>query len=125
MIICLNLIGLIMKCFFNSMHFLWFTRKKRALYIYISCTLLTHVFYSILIFNLQVILTNDFIFKVKEALDVYTKAFQTLKGNRTLEWNTGLGFVQINVELGRCIIIFWKRSRSLTYYKNVYNARPR
>jgi len=38
--------------------------------------------------------------QVKEALDVYTKAFQTLKGNRTLEWNTGLGFVQINVELG-------------------------
>eukprot|EP00088_Acartia_fossae_P022438 TRINITY_DN2363_c0_g1_i3.p1 TRINITY_DN2363_c0_g1~~TRINITY_DN2363_c0_g1_i3.p1 ORF type:complete len:803 (-),score=175.51 TRINITY_DN2363_c0_g1_i3:526-2934(-) len=38
--------------------------------------------------------------QVKEALDVYTKAFQTLKGNRTLEWLSGLGFVNVCVELG-------------------------
>merc|ERR1719378_959736 len=38
--------------------------------------------------------------QVKEALEVYTKAFQTLKGNRTLEWNSGLGTVHLSLELG-------------------------
>jgi len=38
--------------------------------------------------------------QVKEALDVYTKAFQTLKGSRTLEWNSGLGTVHLSLELG-------------------------
>ena len=38
---------------------------------------------------------------MNEALEVYTKAFQTLKGNRTLEWNSGLGTVHLTVELGR------------------------
>jgi len=38
--------------------------------------------------------------QVNEALEVYTKAFQTLKGNRTLEWNSGLGTVHLTVELG-------------------------
>ena len=30
--------------------------------------------------------------EVTEALDVYTKAFQTLKGNRTLVWKSQPGF---------------------------------
>jgi len=38
--------------------------------------------------------------QVKNALNVYTKAFQIMKGNRTLEWNSGLGTVAINLELG-------------------------
>merc|ERR1712179_336355 len=35
-----------------------------------------------------------------EALDVYTKAFQTLKGNRTLVWKPHLGFANIDLEIG-------------------------
>merc|ERR1719312_2222349 len=38
--------------------------------------------------------------EVTEALNVYTKAFQTLKGNRTLIWKPHLGFANIDVEIG-------------------------
>ena len=38
--------------------------------------------------------------QVKDALGVYTKAFQTLKGMRTLEWNSGFGTVHMVLELG-------------------------
>merc|ERR1719234_470979 len=38
--------------------------------------------------------------EVTEALDVYTKAFQTLKGNRTLVWKPHLGFANIDLEIG-------------------------
>ena len=38
--------------------------------------------------------------EISEALDVYTKAFQTLKGNRTLVWKPHLGFANIDVEIG-------------------------
>jgi len=38
--------------------------------------------------------------EVAEALDVYTKAFQTLKGNRTLVWKNHLGFANIDLEIG-------------------------
>ena len=37
---------------------------------------------------------------IGDALDVYTKAFQTLKGNRTLVWKPHLGFANIEVEIG-------------------------
>jgi len=38
--------------------------------------------------------------EVAEALEVYTKAFQTLKGNRTLVWKPHLGFANIDLEIG-------------------------
>ncbi|GAB6023392.1 Anaphase-promoting complex subunit 2 [Chamberlinius hualienensis] len=37
--------------------------------------------------------------KVKSAFEQYTKAFETLKGNRTLVWKSHLGFVDLEVEL--------------------------
>ncbi|XP_021926586.1 anaphase-promoting complex subunit 2 isoform X2 [Zootermopsis nevadensis] len=36
---------------------------------------------------------------VKEHLQIYTKAFETLKGNRTLSWKPHLGSVNIDIEL--------------------------
>ncbi|XP_049784564.1 anaphase-promoting complex subunit 2 isoform X1 [Schistocerca cancellata] len=36
---------------------------------------------------------------IKEHLDVYTKAFETLKGNRTLCWKPHLGAVNLDIEL--------------------------
>ncbi|XP_024081276.1 anaphase-promoting complex subunit 2 isoform X2 [Cimex lectularius] len=42
--------------------------------------------------------------KIKEHLNVYTKAFETLKGNRTLNWKPHLGSVDLEIELkGRSI----------------------
>jgi len=38
--------------------------------------------------------------EIGDALEVYTKAFQTLKGNRTLVWKPHLGFANIDVEIG-------------------------
>ena len=38
--------------------------------------------------------------EVADSLDVYTKAFQTLKGNRTLVWKPHLGFANIDLEIG-------------------------
>ena len=38
--------------------------------------------------------------EIGEALEVYTKAFQTLKGNRTLVWKPHLGFANIALEIG-------------------------
>jgi anaphase-promoting complex subunit 2 len=38
--------------------------------------------------------------EVRESLDVYTKAFQTLKGNRTLHWKHHLGFANLDLEIG-------------------------
>jgi len=38
--------------------------------------------------------------EVQESLEVYTKAFQTLKGNRTLQWKNHLGFANIDLEIG-------------------------
>ena len=38
--------------------------------------------------------------EIGEALEVYTKAFQTLKGNRTLVWKPHLGFANIDLEIG-------------------------
>jgi len=38
--------------------------------------------------------------EVQESLEVYTKAFQTLKGNRTLHWKHHLGFANIDLEIG-------------------------
>jgi len=38
--------------------------------------------------------------EVTDSLDVYTKAFQTLKGNRTLVWKPHLGFANIDLEIG-------------------------
>ena len=37
---------------------------------------------------------------INDALEVYTKAFQKLKGNRTLVWKPHLGFTNIDLELG-------------------------
>ncbi|XP_059088575.1 anaphase-promoting complex subunit 2-like [Tigriopus californicus] len=37
---------------------------------------------------------------VAQSLDVYTKAFETVKGNRTLVWKPHLGFANIDLELG-------------------------
>ncbi|CAB3380958.1 Hypothetical predicted protein [Cloeon dipterum] len=36
---------------------------------------------------------------VKEHLDDYTKAFEALKGNRTLSWKPHLGYVNLDIEL--------------------------
>jgi len=36
---------------------------------------------------------------LREALDYFTSSFETLKGNRTLNWKTHLGFVDIELEL--------------------------
>ncbi|CAG0895375.1 unnamed protein product [Darwinula stevensoni] len=47
---------------------------------------------------------------VKEHLDIYTKAFEMLKGNRTLHWKTQLGIVHMDLELegGRTINLMGK-----------------
>ncbi|KAL1131096.1 hypothetical protein AAG570_012333 [Ranatra chinensis] len=37
--------------------------------------------------------------KIKEHLETYTKAFETLKGNRTLSWKPHLGSVNMDIEL--------------------------
>ena len=42
----------------------------------------------------------EFPHEVSEALDVNTKAFQTLKGNRTLVCKSHLGFANIDIEIG-------------------------
>ena len=42
--------------------------------------------------------------EVNEALEVYTSAFQTLKGNRTLVWKPHLGFVDLDLEIGEKVI---------------------
>ncbi|KAK9499694.1 hypothetical protein O3M35_002696 [Rhynocoris fuscipes] len=42
--------------------------------------------------------------KIKDDLNVYTKAFETLKGNRTLSWKPHLGSVNLDIEIkGRVI----------------------
>ncbi|XP_073975061.1 anaphase promoting complex subunit morula isoform X2 [Rhodnius prolixus] len=42
--------------------------------------------------------------KIKDHLNVYTKAFETLKGNRTLSWKPHLGSVNLDIELkGRIV----------------------
>uniref|UniRef100_A0A0A9Y699 Anaphase-promoting complex subunit 2 n=1 Tax=Lygus hesperus TaxID=30085 RepID=A0A0A9Y699_LYGHE len=42
--------------------------------------------------------------KIKEHLDVYTKAYETIKGNRTLSWKPHLGSVNLDIELkGRTV----------------------
>ncbi|CAB4060002.1 APC2 [Lepeophtheirus salmonis] len=38
--------------------------------------------------------------EITKALEVYTKAFENLKGNRTLNWKTHLGFANIDIEIG-------------------------
>lgn len=38
--------------------------------------------------------------EIKEQLKVYTKAFEALKGNRTLNWKPHLGTVNIEIEIG-------------------------
>ena len=38
--------------------------------------------------------------EINEALEVYTTAFQKLKGNRTLVWKPHLGFVNLDLEIG-------------------------
>jgi anaphase-promoting complex subunit 2 len=38
--------------------------------------------------------------EVADSLDVYTKAFQNSKGNRTLVWKPHLGFANIDLEIG-------------------------
>lgn len=37
--------------------------------------------------------------KIQSALDAYTKAFETLKGNRTLTWKPHLGLVTLEIEV--------------------------
>lgn len=37
--------------------------------------------------------------EVTAAFEIYNKAFQTLKGNRKLEWNSGLGQITLDLEL--------------------------
>ena len=38
---------------------------------------------------------------VMKSLDRYTKAFEAIKGNRTLVWKTHLGFANIDLEIGK------------------------
>lgn len=38
--------------------------------------------------------------EVQRSLDVYTKAFEAMKGNRTLVWKSHLGFANIDLEIG-------------------------
>ena len=38
--------------------------------------------------------------EINASLDVYTKAFEAVKGNRTLVWKNHLGFANIDLELG-------------------------
>ena len=38
--------------------------------------------------------------EVSACLDVYTKAFEAMKGNRTLVWKSHLGFANIDLEIG-------------------------
>ena len=38
--------------------------------------------------------------EVTEALNVYTKSFEALKGNRTLVWKTNLGQVNLDLDIG-------------------------
>ena len=38
--------------------------------------------------------------EVTGCLDVYTKAFEAMKGNRTLVWKGHLGFANLDLEIG-------------------------
>ena len=38
--------------------------------------------------------------EILQALEVYTKAYEAMKGNRTLVWKTHLGFANIDLEIG-------------------------
>ena len=38
--------------------------------------------------------------EVQESLDAFTKAFEAMKGNRTLSWKPHLGFANIDLEMG-------------------------
>ncbi|XP_064471634.1 anaphase-promoting complex subunit 2-like [Ornithodoros turicata] len=44
--------------------------------------------------------------EVQNALDNYTKAFETIKGNRTLQWKPHLGQVELEVEIGNKVLTF-------------------
>jgi len=47
---------------------------------------------------------------LREALDKFTRSFEVLKGNRTLNWKTHLGFVDIEVELSNGQTLKYKAS---------------
>lgn len=43
---------------------------------------------------------------VQKSLDNYTKAFETIKGNRTLQWKPHLGQVELEIEIGNKLLNF-------------------
>jgi len=47
---------------------------------------------------------------LREAIDEFTRSFEVLKGNRTLNWKTHLGFVDIEVELSNGRTLKYKAS---------------
>ena len=47
---------------------------------------------------------------LREALDKFTRSFEVLKGNRTLNWKTHLGFVDIELELADGRMLKYKAS---------------
>jgi len=47
---------------------------------------------------------------LREALDEFTRSFEMLKGNRTLNWKTHLGFVDIELELSNGRTVMYKAS---------------
>lgn len=47
---------------------------------------------------------------LREALDKFTRSFEVLKGNRTLNWKTHLGFVDIEIELSNGRTLKYKAS---------------
>jgi len=62
---------------------------------------------------------------LREALDNFTCSFEVLKGNRTLNWKTHLGFVDIELELSDGRILKYKASPAHATLIWHFESRPR
>jgi len=62
---------------------------------------------------------------LREALDKFTSSFEVLKGNRTLNWKTHLGFVDIELELAGGRTLKYKASPAHATIIWHFESRPR
>ena len=62
---------------------------------------------------------------LREALDEFTRSFEVLKGNRTLNWKTHLGFVDIEVELSNGRTMKYKASPAHATVIWHFESQPR
>ena len=62
---------------------------------------------------------------LREALDKFTRSFEVLKGNRTLNWKTHLGFVDIELELSDGRTLKYKASPAYATVIWHFESQPR